>query len=637
MRQRLGLATALLGDPQVLILDEPANGLDPEGVHWLRGFPGQLADQGRTVLVSVATSWPRSPVTVDQVVIIASGRLVTQSTLAALTARTDQLVRVRTLPRPCGHCWPPKASRPTPMEPTRCSPSAPPPRPSKRFPRQRPGSSSTRWAPSAPTSRTSSSNSPASKEPDHDPSYPRRVHQAAHHLLLYGVAAVMAAFAVLTVIAGIAYAGRDGSPSLSADSLPTIVAAPVTLLSGAALLLGILAGRGVPPPDRHPDLPGHPRPRPGGGGQPGRLSPGRSPRPDHPGLHRAVAAGWLAAKGITPSLADARLGRVLVGAVLAAGLCGLLGVGVAALVRNQVAALVSVAVWVLLIEGLLMSLLQAPSLGKWLPSAAAPPRLNPGGAQLSRLAGTLLLAGYGLLALAGTRLVVRRDIPPQSSAPPTRTAASETASPKEDVMASLRTCRTAVATLLLVVLATTATTATAGATTFGHQERVHYCKPVDAYRIKTCATAPPPRLAARPAAALGAGPARRGGRQPHRGRGPRPRLGRVPHHRHAGARGDPSPPPDHRRAWHLHLRRLRLPTQGPPSPGPDPEHDRRAGAVPIGVTSGRPALIEFLAADEAPPVIAPTAGSRAGSTSAGGGCSCAAPDTAPRRWCSKAG
>jgi pimeloyl-ACP methyl ester carboxylesterase len=56
-------------------------------------------------------------------------------------------------------------------------------------------------------------------------------------------------------------------------------------------------------------------------------------------------------------------------------------------------------------------------------------------------------------------------------------------------MASLRTCKTAVATLLLVALATTATTATAGATTFGHQERVHYCKPVDAYRIKTCATA----------------------------------------------------------------------------------------------------------------------------------------------------
>jgi ABC-2 type transport system ATP-binding protein len=95
MRQRLGLATALLGDPQVLILDEPANGLDPEGVHWLRGLLRQLADDGRTVLVS-SHVLAEVAQTVDQVVIIARGRLVTQSTLAALTARTDQLVRVRT-------------------------------------------------------------------------------------------------------------------------------------------------------------------------------------------------------------------------------------------------------------------------------------------------------------------------------------------------------------------------------------------------------------------------------------------------------------------------------------------------------------------------------------------------------------
>jgi len=95
MRQRLGLATALLGDPRILILDEPANGLDPEGVHWLRGLLRQLADQGRTVLVS-SHVLAEVAQTVDQVVIIAAGRLVTQSTLADLTARTDQLVRVRT-------------------------------------------------------------------------------------------------------------------------------------------------------------------------------------------------------------------------------------------------------------------------------------------------------------------------------------------------------------------------------------------------------------------------------------------------------------------------------------------------------------------------------------------------------------
>ena len=96
MRQRLGLATALLGDPAVLVLDEPANGLDPEGIHWLRGFLRHLADQGRTVLVS-SHGLAEVAQTVDQVVIIAKGRLVTQSTLADLTARTDRLVRVRTL------------------------------------------------------------------------------------------------------------------------------------------------------------------------------------------------------------------------------------------------------------------------------------------------------------------------------------------------------------------------------------------------------------------------------------------------------------------------------------------------------------------------------------------------------------
>jgi len=84
MRQRLGLATALLGDPRVLILDEPANGLDPEGIVWLRGMLRHLAHaQGRTVLVS---SHVLSEVeqTVDRVVIIARGRLIHEGTLDSL-------------------------------------------------------------------------------------------------------------------------------------------------------------------------------------------------------------------------------------------------------------------------------------------------------------------------------------------------------------------------------------------------------------------------------------------------------------------------------------------------------------------------------------------------------------------------
>jgi ABC-2 type transport system ATP-binding protein len=93
MRQRLGLAQALLGDPGVLVLDEPANGLDPAGIAWLRGFLRALAAEGRTVLVS---SHVLSEVqqTVDDVVVIAHGRLVTQGRLRELeAAKASVLVR----------------------------------------------------------------------------------------------------------------------------------------------------------------------------------------------------------------------------------------------------------------------------------------------------------------------------------------------------------------------------------------------------------------------------------------------------------------------------------------------------------------------------------------------------------------
>ena len=85
MRQRLGLATALLTDPEVLILDEPANGLDPEGVRWLRGLLRGLAAEGAAVLVS-SHILAEVAQTVDSVVILDHGRLVTQSSLAELTA-----------------------------------------------------------------------------------------------------------------------------------------------------------------------------------------------------------------------------------------------------------------------------------------------------------------------------------------------------------------------------------------------------------------------------------------------------------------------------------------------------------------------------------------------------------------------
>jgi ABC-2 type transport system ATP-binding protein len=88
MRQRLGLATALLADPQILILDEPANGLDPEGVRWLRGLLRGFAAAGGTVLVS-SHMLAETALTVDSVVIIDHGRLVRQAPLASLTAHGD--------------------------------------------------------------------------------------------------------------------------------------------------------------------------------------------------------------------------------------------------------------------------------------------------------------------------------------------------------------------------------------------------------------------------------------------------------------------------------------------------------------------------------------------------------------------
>jgi ABC-2 type transport system ATP-binding protein len=91
MRQRLGLAFALLGDPEVLVLDEPINGLDPEGIRWIRGLLQQLAAEGRTVLVS---SHLLSEVqqSVDRVVIISRGRIVHEGSLDDLETATTVII-----------------------------------------------------------------------------------------------------------------------------------------------------------------------------------------------------------------------------------------------------------------------------------------------------------------------------------------------------------------------------------------------------------------------------------------------------------------------------------------------------------------------------------------------------------------
>jgi ABC-2 type transport system ATP-binding protein len=97
MRQRLGIAAAMLGDPRVLILDEPANGLDPEGIRWMRDFLKGLAGQGRTVLVS-SHLLSEMQLLADDVVIVAAGRLVRQGPVGEVLASMEhaRTVRVRT-------------------------------------------------------------------------------------------------------------------------------------------------------------------------------------------------------------------------------------------------------------------------------------------------------------------------------------------------------------------------------------------------------------------------------------------------------------------------------------------------------------------------------------------------------------
>ncbi|WP_320067496.1 ABC transporter ATP-binding protein [Micromonospora sp. RTGN7] len=100
MKQRLGIAAAMLGDPQLLVLDEPANGLDPEGIRWMRGFLKGLAHEGRTVLVS-SHLLSEMQLLADDVVIIAAGKLIRQGPVEQVLGSMAQggRVRVRT-PQP---------------------------------------------------------------------------------------------------------------------------------------------------------------------------------------------------------------------------------------------------------------------------------------------------------------------------------------------------------------------------------------------------------------------------------------------------------------------------------------------------------------------------------------------------------
>ncbi|MFI6536465.1 ATP-binding cassette domain-containing protein [Nonomuraea sp. NPDC050547] len=96
MAQRLGIAAALLGDPEVLLFDEPVNGLDPEGVLWIRGLMHRLADEGRTVLVS-SHLLAEMELTAHDLIVIGRGKLISHGGVAEFVARaTESSVRIRT-------------------------------------------------------------------------------------------------------------------------------------------------------------------------------------------------------------------------------------------------------------------------------------------------------------------------------------------------------------------------------------------------------------------------------------------------------------------------------------------------------------------------------------------------------------
>ncbi len=95
MSQRLGIASALLGDPKVILLDEPVNGLDPDGIHWIRGLLRGLAAQGRTVFVS-SHLMSEMALTADRLIILGRGRLLANVSMTEMISSSTPAVRVRT-------------------------------------------------------------------------------------------------------------------------------------------------------------------------------------------------------------------------------------------------------------------------------------------------------------------------------------------------------------------------------------------------------------------------------------------------------------------------------------------------------------------------------------------------------------
>ena len=155
MRQRLGLAAALLGDPRVLVLDEPANGLDPEGIRWLRGFLRHLSNEGKTILIS-SHQLQEVEQTVDDVIIIANGRLVRSGPIAELHGTSGAMVSTSDPARLAGALRVADVTSTVHRRTARSSPTPPTCASWATWPCG-PACRSTAWRTSGPTSRPCSS------------------------------------------------------------------------------------------------------------------------------------------------------------------------------------------------------------------------------------------------------------------------------------------------------------------------------------------------------------------------------------------------------------------------------------------------------------------------------------------------
>jgi ABC-2 type transport system permease protein len=227
-----------------------------------------------------------------------------------------------------------------------------------------------------------------------------------------GVLALTAATTALIMIAVMLLAGRPGQPAIEPGILRDLVVVAKGPLAIFALILGVLGmsgefrfGTATPTflvtPDR------------------GRVVAAKLVAGALAGATLAAASAvvtlamglpWLYAKGVDVTILDADVASRLLGLAATSALHAVLGIGLAALVRNQVVAVAAGLLW-MRVEDLLPAVLHRPGLGRWLPEGAASALTDASAATLPMWAGGLLFAAYGLaLALIGTRLVVRRDL-----------------------------------------------------------------------------------------------------------------------------------------------------------------------------------------------------------------------------------